>query len=365
MIERHMTFTQGSKGIRSIHLPTTMRAAVLYGPRNLRIERVGVPQPTPGEVLVAVEAVGLCGSDVHCYTGERPMEYPMVLGHEVTGRIVAIGANVDEQRLGERVTIEPNIPCGTCTLCMRGLGRICVSKQSIGLTRWGGLADYVTVPESFAWSIPETFALKDAVTIEPTAVATHALRRAEIEPGATIAIVGCGGLGLLLATVAIAQGYHVIAIEPNAARRNAVLEAGATKAHPPRGIQETQAFFEQAEVVAIFECAGLSSTTQLCLDAAPLGSRIILVGLAMEDITLRPLHFVRSELEMRGAIIYEHPADFAKTIELIAAGKLSPGSTVASPQPLECLPTLLEAMAAGKLDAKSLIAMHMSVADSC
>jgi hypothetical protein len=172
-----------------------MRAAVLHGPRKLSIERVFVPQLAPNEVLVAVDAVGLCGSDVHCYTGERPMEYPMILGHEITGRIVATGTNVQAQRRGERVVVEPNILCGTCKLCTRGLGRICIRKETIGLTRWGVLADYVAVPDHFTWSIPETFTLRDAVTIEPTTVATHALSRAQVEPGATIAIVGCWGSG--------------------------------------------------------------------------------------------------------------------------------------------------------------------------
>jgi L-iditol 2-dehydrogenase len=309
-------------------------------------------------VLVAVEAVGLCGSDVHCYTGERPMEYPMVLGHEVTGRIIAAGKDIQTSRLGERVTIEPNIPCGTCSLCIRGLGRICTHKQSIGLTRWGGLADYVAVPDQFAWSIPETFTLEDAVTIEPTAVAVHALRRAQLEPGATIAIVGCGGLGLLLTTVAIAQNYRVVVIEPGEARRNAALAIGASAAFAIRDAQEAHSIFEQAGVIAIFECAGMSTTAQLCLDMAPQGSRIILVGLATEDVAFTPLSFVRRELEVRGALIYEHPTDFARTIDLVASGKLAPGSTASRPQPLQSLPALLEAMEAGKLPAKPLIAIH-------
>ena len=341
-----------------MHLPTTMRAAILHGPRMVSIKCVPVPLLESDEVLVAVDAVGLCGSDIHCYTGERSIEYPMVLGHEITGRIVATGTNVQAQRLGERVVVEPNIPCGRCTLCTRGLGRICVHKQSIGLTRWGGLADYVAVPNRFAWSIPETLTLSDAATIEPTTVAVHALSHAQVEPGATIAIVGCGGVGLLLATVAIAQGYLVVAIEPNETRRSAVLAAGASCAFAALDAQDAHTIFEQAGVVAIFECAGLSITTQLCLDAAPQGSCIVLVGLGTEDVALNPLRFVRNELEIRGALIYEHPKDFARTIHLIASGKLTPGNTAGPPQPLENLPTLLEAMAAGKLDAKPLIAVR-------
>jgi len=335
-----------------------MRAAVLHGPHRLNIERVPLPQLELDEVLVAVDAVGLCGSDVHCYIGERSMEYPMVLGHEITGRIVAAGTNVQAQRMGERVAIEPNIPCGRCMLCTRRLGRICPHKQSLGLTRWGGLADYVAVPERFAWSIPERLSLRDAATIEPTTVAVHALSHAQIEVGATIAIVGCGGVGLLLATVAIAQGYRVVAIEPNETRRNAVLTAGAICAFATNDAQEAHTIFEQTGVVAIFECAGFSITAQLCLDAAPQGSSIVLVGMATEDVALNPLRFVRNELELRGALIYEHPQDFARTIDLIASGKLAPGSTASPPQPLESLAALLEAMAAGKLGAKPLIAVR-------
>ncbi len=286
------------------------------------------------------------------------MTYPMVLGHEISGRIVAMGREVQARRMGERVVVEPNIPCGRCELCARGLGRICPQKQSIGLTRWGGLADYVAVPDQFAWSIPESFALKDAAVIEPTAVAVHALSCAQVEAGATIAIVGCGGVGLLVATVAIAQGYRVVAIEPNEARRSAVLAAGAMDAIAADSAEEARAFFERAGVVTIFECAGLPVTTQLCLDAAPQGSCIVLVGMATEDVALNPLYFVRNELQVRGALIYEHPADFARTIELVAGGKLAPGSTTGALEPLESLSTLLEAMEAGELDAKPLIAVR-------
>jgi threonine dehydrogenase-like Zn-dependent dehydrogenase len=284
----------------------------------------------------------------------------MVLGHEITGRIVAVGANVQPQRLGERVVIEPNIPCGQCTLCARGRERICTNKQIIGQTRWGGLADYVTVPDSFAWPIPETFALSDAATIEPTAVVIHAFRRAQVAPGTAIVVIGCGGVGLLLVNVAIAHGNRVVVLEPNPVRRAAALAAGAMHASEARDANEVRAFFEQAEVVTIFECAGIAATTQLCLDAAPAGSLIMLVGLSTKDVSFNPLRFVRQEMEIRGTLIYEHPVDFARTIDLVATGKLAPGATTSQPQPLESLPALLETMAAGKLDAKPLIAVRKS-----
>jgi L-iditol 2-dehydrogenase len=337
------------------HLPTTMRAAVLRGPREMSIESVPLPQLASNEVLVEVEANGLCGSDVHCYTGERVLEYPMVLGHEIAGHIVATGANVPSGRLGERVSVEPNFGCGECALCARGLERICLRKQTIGITRWGGLAEYVAVPHDYAWSIPETFALRDAATIEPTTVGVHAFSRAQAAPGATIAVIGCGGVGLLIVTIAVASGNRVVVMEPNPARRAAALAAGAVQYSEARNADEARAFFEQEGVIAIFECAGIHATTQLALDAAPPGTRIVLVGLAMEDVKFNPLRFVRQELEIRGTLIYEHPTDYPVTIGLIASGKLAPGATASEPQPLESAASLLEAMAAGKLNAKPII----------
>jgi 2-desacetyl-2-hydroxyethyl bacteriochlorophyllide A dehydrogenase len=346
--------------MNTTNLPTMMRAAVLQGPRMISIERVPVPQPGPDEVLVEVDANGLCGSDVHFYTGHRALPGPMVLGHEITGHIVAVGAQVPAQRLGERVAIEPNIPCGECALCARGLGRICPKKQTIGQTRWGGMAEYVAVPHDYAWSIPETFALRDAATIEPTAVGVHAFNRAQVAPGATVAVVGAGGVGLLLVTIAVAHGNRVVVLEPNPARCEAARAAGAVSAVPaPPDVQETQALFEQFGVTTIFECAGLAATTQRCLDAAPPGSLIMLVGMTTEDVALNPLRFVRRELELRGTLIYEHPTDFAATIALVTAGKLNPGATASQPQPLEGVAEVLETMAAGGLNAKPIISPHV------
>ncbi|MBV9228035.1 MAG: zinc-binding dehydrogenase, partial [Chloroflexi bacterium] len=259
------------------------------------------------------------------------------------------------ERTGQRVVIEPNIPCGQCGYCRRGSGRICPSKQIIGQTRWGGLAEYVAVPDEFAWPIPEALPLSEAALIEPTAVAVHALHRASLEAHATIAIIGCGSIGLSLTTVALAQGHRVVVLEPNAVRRTAALRAGAAYALSTHDSHEVQSTLMQYEVRALFECAGVPETTQLCLDAAPRGSCIVLIGLATENIALNPLHFVRQELDLRGAIIYDHPTDFKATIALVTSGKLTPALRTSPPQPLEQVSVLLQAMSLGALDAKPLV----------
>ncbi|HET8625801.1 MAG TPA: alcohol dehydrogenase catalytic domain-containing protein [Thermomicrobiales bacterium] len=337
-------------------MPATMRAAVLRGPREIAVERVPAPAPGPDEVLVAVEAVGLCGSDLHLYTGERPAATPLILGHEIVGRIVAAGTLAPAGRVGERVVVEPNIPCGDCTRCARGLGRICARKESLGLTRPGGLAEYVGVPAGFAWPVPDDLPLADAATIEPAAVAVHAVGRADAPAGATVAVVGCGGVGLLVAQVARVRGYRVVGVEPHTGRRAAALAAGVARVADGGDAATVGAFFEAEGALAIFECAGLAATAQLCLDAAPPGSRVVLVGLAADDVALNPLRFVRAELEVRGALIYDHPADFAATIDLVASGRLASGRNTAPPRPLEDVPEIFAAMAARRLGAKPLVA---------
>lgn len=337
-----------------------MRAALLRGPRSIQIECIAVPTPQQNEVLIAVEAAGICGSDLHFYRGERVLQGTMVLGHEITGRVVTVGAGVSPERIGERVAVEPNIPCGTCKLCQRGLGRLCAGKQIIGQTRQGGLAEYVAIDHRFAWTVPETVALSDAATIEPTAVAIHALSRVPLREGETIAIVGCGGVGLLLATVAIAQGYRVVALEPNASRCAAALAVGVAAVRAAPDAETARLFFEEHQVVAIFECAGRPATIQLCLDAALAGTCVVLIGLTPENVALNPLRCVRQELDIRGALIYDHPGDFAATIALIVSNKLAPGKTAGQLQPLESVPTLFEAMINGTLSAKPLVCPHPS-----
>ncbi len=211
------------------------------------------------------------------------------------------------------------------------------------------------MPHDYAWPIPETFSIRDAATIEPTTVGVHAFSRGQLKPGETLAVIGCGGVGLLIVTIAVASGNRVVVLEPNPTRRAAALAAGAVQYSEARNADEARAFFEREGVVAIFECAGIRATAQLALDAAPPGTRIVLVGLAMEDVTFKPLRFVRQELEIRGTLIYEHPTDYPATIDLIASGKLSPGATASQPQPLENVSTLLEAMVAGTLNAKPLV----------
>src|SRR5438105_3215182 len=166
-----------------------MRAAVLESAWQLTLRDVPDPVATDGEVIVAVDLAGVCGSDVALFKGSRPAKYPLILGHEAIGRVVESGAS--HLPAGTRVVVEPNIPCGTCVVCKRGKGNVCPAKHSLGLNRPGVFAERVAVPAAFVHPLPRDIGPLDAVGLEPLAVAVHAFGVTDIHPGDAIAIIGC------------------------------------------------------------------------------------------------------------------------------------------------------------------------------
>ena len=188
-----------------------MKAALLTAPGRLTLTELPPPEPMEGEVRINIICVGICGSDVHLFKGQRPLQGTSILGHEAIGLVEKLGEGVTTLSIGDRVVIEPNIPCGRCELCYRGQGNHCAHKRVIGLTDPGCFAEYVCCPEGFCWKLPSTVSNGDGVTIEPLAVAVHALSRSHAKPGEGIAIIGLGAIGLLITQWAIAQGLMVIA----------------------------------------------------------------------------------------------------------------------------------------------------------
>lgn len=170
-------------------IPDTMRAAVQFGPRELRIEEVPVPKPGPGQLLVKILAVGTCGSDVHFYEegklGEWTVDGPLVLGHEPSGVIVAVGADVTRRVVGERVSIEPGTPCGRCGECRQGRYNLCLSMHFFAVPgeAAGAFAEYALAHEDFAHVVPEQVSDQAAALLEPLSVGVWAAQKARIAPG--------------------------------------------------------------------------------------------------------------------------------------------------------------------------------------
>lgn len=230
-------------------LEADMDAVVLHGPRDLRPERRRVPLPGPGEVLVRVHVVGVCGSDIHFFeegrAGSSVVREPAVLGHEFGGTIAAAGPGV-ERAIGERVSVEPGIQCGRCDACLRGAYNHCTNMHFLGAAPTdGALQEYVVVPSDHAFSVPETLSDDAAALIEPLSVAIWGVSRARIEAGASVLIVGAGPIGVLCALVAAMYGPSVVVLsDPSEGRRRRAREITGATAVEPAGIDEMSRSFD-------------------------------------------------------------------------------------------------------------------------
>src|SRR2546428_170276 len=189
-----------------------MKAAVLRAPRDLRIEHRPAPVPGPDEVTVRVTLAGICGTDYRIWTGDRPVAYPRVMGHELVGVVDAVGPRVTRVRPGDRVSVEPNYSCGVCPLCREGNRNLCLSRTAVGIDVDGGFAHAVTVPSRCCWRVPDGARDEDLLLTEPLAVMVRAVDRGAPRPGETAAVVGVGTLGLLALQVLCARGARVLAV---------------------------------------------------------------------------------------------------------------------------------------------------------
>lgn len=336
-----------------------MLAAQLKRPKQIELTHFDLPEPEPGEIRIRLKMVGICGSDVHLFLGHRPLESPLIIGHEGLGVIDKLGAGVGNRAIGERVVIEPNIPCLHCRMCRSGRGNSCTNKRVIGLNQAGCFAEYVILPAAYGWKIPDAISDQDAVTIEPVAVTIHALFSSSAQPGDTIAVIGLGAIGLLLTHVALSLGFKVFVLEINADKLAMAEKQGAIPLQIPGQDPGEQAnalnkMLEAEEVTAIFECAGVAQTASLAAAAAPQGSEIVLVGLSGGLATFQPLKIARQSISILPSIVYDHPFDFKRTIQLIASGVIRPGFIISRYMGLTELQSAMEIAAEGA-DSKIVI----------
>jgi threonine dehydrogenase-like Zn-dependent dehydrogenase len=296
-----------------------MKAALLISPEKITLGDIPEPPLKAGNVLIQPAYAGICGTDVSFYLGHRPVPYPFVLGHEVTGSVVGIDAAMKKLHVGQRVIVEPNYPCGACQLCLKGRGAVCAQKTSMGVNLPGCFAECVTAPAEYVWPLPDAVSDRDAATIEPLTVSLHALMQSGAKIGDTVAVLGCGVVGLLLIHVAVAEGVRVIAHDR----------------FPDK-------------LIAVFECAGVSATVELALKAAPRGASVILLGLSAAPASFVPMRLVREGVNILTSMIYDHPADFAYAIDMVSRGVLHPACVVTDTYSFESISQALEHACTGK-----------------
>ena len=311
-----------------------MKTAWLLRPETVAVHDDPEPRPGPGEVMLRTELAGICGTDVSFYLGHRVVPYPFVLGHEVIGRVAALGDGVTKFMIGQRVLVEPNYPCLSCRLCLSGRGAVCAQKGSPGVNLPGCFSEYFNAPAEFVWLLPDAISGQDAATIEPLAVSLHGFNRSGAKAGDTVAVLGCGVVGLLLIHSAVAAGVRVIAHDRFV---NKLEMARSLGAEIPEQNADAAQMWQKENVTCVFECAGSPATVDLAMKAAPRASRVILLGLSSEPATFSPLRLVREGIEIRTSMIYDHPKDFACVIEKVARGGLRPSCVVTHTYPLESL----------------------------
>jgi 2-desacetyl-2-hydroxyethyl bacteriochlorophyllide A dehydrogenase len=300
-----------------------MKAALLHGPRRLRVEAAPNPEPAPGAALVRVAVAGLCGTDYSIFSGDRPVGYPRVMGHEFVGRIEATGAGVTTVREGDRVAVEPNYSCGACPLCREGNRNLCLSRTAIGIDVDGCFAELVRVPARCCWPAPPGVADDDLMITEPLAVVVRAVARGHVRAGESVAVVGAGTLGLLALQVLRARGARVLIVS-RTARRFALAEAlGAAATHrvSEGALQDIARDFSGREGVdCVLETAGTAEAVEHALMLVRPGGRVVLTGLPHDPTSVRFFSVVRREVTIVGSMIYQD--EFAEAMRLVAAGQV-------------------------------------------
>ncbi|MFJ9588364.1 NAD(P)-dependent alcohol dehydrogenase [Streptomyces acidicola] len=302
-------------------LPTVTRAAVLHGPEDLRIEEMPLRPPGPGDVLVEVDAVGVCGSDMHYFAhgrnGANQLRRPTVLGHEASGTVVAAGPEAGLEP-GTRVAIEPAVGCGACATCRSGRYNLCPVGTCFGSPPTHGvLATHVVAPARAVHPLPDTIPLELGALIEPLAVAVWAVQRAEIAVGHRVLVTGAGPIGLLVAQVARAAGAaEVIVTDVNDARLAQARKLGATQA-----VNTAAQDLELADVDRLVECSAHPAALWQGIRTLKPAARATVVGQAAPAVDGLPLaHLQRWEIDLVTAFRYAHA--FPTALSLAADGRV-------------------------------------------
>jgi L-iditol 2-dehydrogenase len=300
--------------------PATMRASVMTGVGTLTIEDRPVPTPAAHQVLVEVAAVGVCGSDVHYYRhgriGDFVVDAPMILGHELSGRIAAVGADVDPARVGERVAVEPQHPCRRCTQCKAGRYNLCPAMEFYATPPIdGAFCRYVLIDDDMAHAVPDSVSDEAAALLEPLSVAITTMRKAHVSPGTSILIAGAGPIGVICAQAARAFGAsRIVVTDLLESRRAKALAFGATEVLDPVAVDV--ATIEPVD--AFVDATGVPAAVTSGIKAVGPAGYVVLVGMGAGDFALPISHIQNLELNVTG--VFRYTDTWPAAIHMVASG---------------------------------------------
>ncbi|WCM55947.1 zinc-dependent alcohol dehydrogenase [Microbacterium sp. EF45047] len=316
-----------------------MRRVIVQDVDTFVLTEAPVPQPGPGEVQVRTTVSGVCGSDTHAAHGRHPfVPLPYAPGHEVVGVVSAVGEGVDGWAAGDRVTVEPTLPCGGCKMCTTGRSNLCENLRFFGCGyEQGGMADFFTIPATRLHRIPDDLDDLQAALIEPLSTPVHAVRLAGDVAGKAVVIIGAGTIGLLVLAAARHAGARTIVMTDMLAdKRERALRLGADAvvdaASADAVAQIRDALGESADVV--FDCVAIQPTVDQAIALADKAGTVVIVGVPARDVTV-PLPIIQDhQIRIQGSATYL-PEDYATAIEILRAGEVRAEDMITRRLPLE------------------------------
>ncbi len=298
--------------------------ALLYTAPKI-IEYIDVPKPEilDDEVLMKIKSVGICGTDLHIYSGNMHLPTPLIMGHEFSGIIESVGKAVRHLNIGARVVGEHVVPCRKCHYCLIGKPNLCPNAKIIGLDRPGALAEYLAIPADLVYKIPPELDFDEAALIEPLTIALYAIREAGLFLDKNVAVIGQGPIGLLLDQAVKSAGGNVVGIESQAHRlafaKNKKWIDYALNAKEENTINRIESLFPGGVDVSI-EAVGLESTAQMALDITARAGRVLLLGVFEEPSKLDLMKIVKKELHVHGS--WTCAFSFPEALDLVSKGKI-------------------------------------------
>jgi L-galactonate 5-dehydrogenase len=313
-----------------------MKAFYITQPGQTTLRDLGEPRPSPHEVLLQTRLIGFCGTDLSTFRGKNPLvSYPRIPGHEIAATIVEAGSDVPtEIRAGLDVTVYPNTSCGGCASCLRGRTNACKFNQTLGVQRDGALAGYFTVP--YQKIVPaRNLSLRELSLVEPLAVGFHAVERGRVTSQDTVAVIGCGMVGLGAIAAAASRGASVIAIDLDEMKLQLATKAGAREAVNSRSVPVHETLEKLTRSFGpdvVIEAVGTPDTYRLAIEEVAHTGRVVYIGWAKEPVSFETKDFVHKELDILGSRNYLN--EFTPVIDLLSQKKFPVEETISRTVPL-------------------------------
>ncbi len=326
-----------------------MKAGVVYGPRDIKVEEVEMPSPGPGEVLLEVKAAGVCGSDLHFHRSDAPISPTgrIMGGHELSGRIAAVGEGVERIKAGDRIGVEPLLGCGECRYCSRGDYHICTKLKHPG----GGFREYTVLLEEKVFPLPDKVSYEEAAILDCLAVGVHAVHRGGVTVKDAVCVIGDAAIGLSTLEVARAAGAKRLALighhEGNLEIGRKVGADIAVNSAASDEVEEIMQFTDGEGCDVVFETVGgLANTMESAVKMARPGGTIVVIGMFRRPVQLDFGRLMRNEIDLVFSWSYstwEGVPEFEIALDLLSRGELDAGSLITHRFPLDRISDAFEA----------------------